>query len=109
LRLSSLSVAELHPYDNTVRVWEVASGRTLLTLIGHTGEVTCVAFSPDGQTLASASRDLTVKLWDVVSGTELIALTGHTGAVNAVAFSPDGATLASGAEDSAVRLWGVAP
>ncbi len=50
-----------------------------------------VAFSPDGQRLASASQDQTVKIWNSATGGELLALKGHTGWVRSVAFSPDGA------------------
>ena len=50
-----------------------------LTLAGHAGWVTSVAFSPDGQRLASASCDQTVKIWDSATGKELFALKGHAG------------------------------
>src|SRR5262249_17849329 len=50
--------------DSTVRIWEVASGRTTATLRGHSGPVAAVAFSPDGKTLASGSQDSRVILWN---------------------------------------------
>ena len=56
--------------DNTVKLWDVATGRELRTLISHTGGVNAVAFSLDGRWLASGSSDNTVKLWDVATGRE---------------------------------------
>ena len=79
-----------------MKVWDAATGQEVLTLKGHTGGVTSVAFSPDGKRLASASWDGTVKVWDAATGQEALTLKGHTGWVTSVAFSPDGKRLASG-------------
>jgi WD40 repeat protein len=94
--------------DKTVKLWDVASGRELRTLCGHSSFVLSVAFSPDGRILASGSWDGTVKLWDVASGRELRTLSGHSSFVLSVAFSPDGRILASASDDKTVKLWDVA-
>ena len=74
---------------------------------GHAHSVNSVAFSPDGQTLASGSSDETVRLWDVKTGQHRQTFRGHTREVQSVAFSPDGHLLASGGSDETVRLWDV--
>ncbi|RYN76833.1 hypothetical protein AA0119_g13569, partial [Alternaria tenuissima] len=91
--------------DGTVQVWDAGSGKAVQTLKGHSSLVKAVAFSPDGKTLASASRDGTVKVWDAGSGKAVQTLKGHSWGVYAVAFSPDGKTLASASDDGTVQVW----
>ncbi|GAB4199905.1 MAG: hypothetical protein Fur006_51000 [Coleofasciculaceae cyanobacterium] len=93
--------------DQTVKLWDVSTGEVLRTLQGHSSQVWAVAFSPDGNTLASGSFDQTVKLWDVSTGEVLRTLQGHTNFVWAIAFSPDGKLLARGSEDQLVKFWDV--
>jgi WD40 repeat protein len=70
----------------------------------HGDRVYAVSFSPDGQTIASGSRDRTVKLWRV-DGSLLATLEGHGDRVNSVTFSPNGRYLASGSDDKTIKLW----
>ncbi|MEH2183825.1 NB-ARC domain-containing protein [Nostoc sp.] len=80
----------------------------LKTLQGHLSRVWTIAFSPDGQMLASGSDDQTIRLWNAHDSTCLTVLQGHTGGVTSVRFSPNGQILASASEDSSIRLWSVA-
>ena len=93
-------------HDNTLRLWEVASGASRV-LGGHGDGVTAAAFSADGRHLVSGSHEGTLRLWEIASGTSGV-LEGHGGWVNAVAFSPDGRHIVSGSHDGTLRLWEVA-
>jgi WD40 repeat protein len=64
-----------------------------------------IAFSPDGNTIASGSADSTVKLWSSSTAVEQCTLKDHTQAIAALAFSSDNKTLASGSWDGTVKLW----
>jgi len=79
----------------------------LSTLSGHAWAVLTVAFSPDGQILATGSDDNTIKLWEVNTGQLICTLVGHSWSVVAVAFTADGETLLSASCDKTVKLWRV--
>lgn len=91
---------------STIRLCTI-DGQQLSTFEGHTNWVRSVDFSPDGQTLASASDDQTIKLWNRKTCQCLKTFEGHRERVWSVVFSPDGKTLASGSEDNTVKLWNV--
>ena len=93
--------------DNTVRLWDANTGQHNTTITGHTGGVFSVAFSPDGNTLASGSWDNTVRLWDANTGQQNATITGHRGAWSIVSRSvPMGIRLQVGVgTGGTVRLW----
>jgi WD40 repeat protein len=95
------------PLGGEVKLWNAVTRQVRATLKGHKSNVSCVVFSPDGKTLASASSDRMVKLWDVATEQELATFKGHVGGVSFVCFSPDGKTLASGDGDGTIKLWDV--
>jgi WD40 repeat protein/DNA-directed RNA polymerase subunit RPC12/RpoP len=91
--------------DNTIKLWNVKTGKLIRTLRSHTAGVFAVAFSPDGRTLASGSYDKTIKIWGLKTGMAISTFEGHQGGVYAIAFSQDGKTLVSGSEDGTIKLW----
>lgn len=107
--------------DNTVRLWNVGDGTLLHTMREKIHQrmyfafieakyiAASVAYSPDGQTLASGgSVDNTVRLWNPADGSLVGLLEGHAEAITSVAYSTDGQTLASASLDKTIRLWSVA-
>ncbi|MBM0743066.1 caspase family protein [Phormidium sp. CLA17] len=73
-------------------------------LEGHNNYVYGIAFSPDGQLIATAGYDKVAKLWSV-DGKELLTLQGHEQGVTDVSFSPDGKLIATASEDKTAKLW----
>ena len=72
-------------YDNTLKVWDVATGKCVATLEGHSGTVMSVAISPDGRRVVSGSKDKTLKVWDIETGECMATLEGHSGIVRRAA------------------------
>ncbi len=92
-------------FDNTVRVWDAATGRELLSLGDRRERFICVVYSNDGNRIATASYDGTARIWDAATGRQLIVLSGHADRLRAVAFSPDGRRVVTGSYDKTARVW----
>ena len=95
-------------WDNTLRLWEVATARVLRISYGHTNPIWSVAFSPDGASVLSASFDKTLKLWDTATGQLIRTFEGHSGSVWSAVFSRDGTRILSGSADKTLRMWDAA-
>jgi WD40 repeat protein len=73
--------------------------------LGHTNQVTAVAFSGNGLLVVSGSKDRTARVWSATTGVELSIMSGHTKPVTSVAFSGDGKLVVSGSDDCTARVW----
>jgi RNA polymerase sigma factor (sigma-70 family) len=89
------------------RVWirDLRTDEPRRTLEVNTLDLFCVAFSPDGKTLATGGFRGDVQLWDVATGDRRSALKLGGNNINSLAFSPDGKTLAAGEVAKGIRLW----
>jgi WD40 repeat protein len=88
--------------DNTLRVWDGATGVCERVLEGHTSRVSCLAVS--GGRVVSGSDDKSLRVWDAVTGACERVLAGHTKTVNCLAVLPDGRVV-SGSDDKSLRVW----
>jgi WD40 repeat protein len=91
--------------DDTIGVWDVATGRLVARLTGHNADVFCAVMSPDGTRIASGGRDGYVRLWDTIRFQNVAQLGGHKDYIYSLAWSPDGRQLFSGSGDWTVRIW----
>jgi hypothetical protein len=77
-------------WDKSLRLWELSSGQTTRTFVGHTNDVLSVSFSADNRQIVSGSRDRTIKLWNTLGDCKYtITDKGHTEWVSCVRFSPN--------------------
>lgn len=90
-----------------LRVWNLSTGKIQRGLVGHTADVTAVAWSHNGNKLASASVDGQVRVWDLAKGESLQVFSGHRDAVHCLAFAPDSKLLVSGSADGTALVWDV--
>lgn len=92
--------------DNTIRIWDVDTGRELDVLRGHANGITAVEFSPDGESIVSASFDGTLRVWNVQTGRTTKIFRRHKTLALDASFFPDGGRIASaGIYETGPRLW----
>jgi WD40 repeat protein/transcriptional regulator with XRE-family HTH domain len=93
--------------DQSVYLWDFATGETIHVFYGHSDEVTGVDYSPDGKYIATGSYDRTARLWDVATGQPVQVFTGQSARIECVTFSPDGRNILTTGPGEA-RVWDVA-
>ncbi|MBI5774700.1 MAG: protein kinase [Verrucomicrobia bacterium] len=94
--------------DNTVRQWDVHTGRAVTPPLEHNAEVDYAAYSPDGTRIVTASADNTARVWDAATGRAITPFLEHAGRVKHAAFSPDGHRIVTASWDHTARVWDTA-
>ena len=98
--LAGLDYKEVHLFD-------AKTGKLKRTIPEHPQYINCIAFSVDGNTIATVDRDGQIRFWDTDTGKVKDTLGTHKKAVKSVKFSPDGKTIATRSIDGKVRLWNI--
>ncbi|HIK08848.1 MAG TPA: protein kinase [Oscillatoriaceae cyanobacterium M33_DOE_052] len=91
--------------EGKIRIWNWNSGRSAITLAGHSGRVWTLTISPDGKTLVSGGDDSTLKIWDSRTGVLKTTLKAHADWVSSALITPDGKYIISGGGDGTIRIW----
>jgi hypothetical protein len=98
--------------DNTLRLWDMASGACRACLVGHSEPVTSVAFSPDGAWLASGCLDGEAKIWRVLDASATTpaqaTLSGHAAGITGLVLPPSGAWVGTASLDGTIKIWDMA-
>jgi len=93
------------PGKSTIKVWDASTGQPHAKNLEDDG-ITCIAFSPDGRRLASATSTGLVRVWDLETSKPVLSQPMRaTSGILDIAFSPNGKMLATGSVDGAARLW----
>jgi WD40 repeat protein len=91
-------------YDRVARVWDLATGKDLVQLTGHTNEIWGAVFTADGKQVITGSWDKTVRVWDVATGREVRSLQGVKELPRCLALSPDGKQLVVGHNGTDIKM-----
>lgn len=86
-------------------IWSTADGKELLELKGHSDEVTCIDFSPDGSRVMTGAGDNTARLWNAAKGGDSLKILQQDARVNCVRFNSDGTRVVTGGTDNIGRVW----
>ncbi|MFH1724894.1 MAG: protein kinase [Elusimicrobiota bacterium] len=89
----------------SARLWDLRTGETIGKALLHDADVTATAFSPDGKTVLTGSRDGTARFWGARTGEPVGEVMRHKGWVSAATFSPDGSIVATSTSEKAARVW----
>jgi WD40 repeat protein/serine/threonine protein kinase/formylglycine-generating enzyme required for sulfatase activity len=95
--------------DNTIPIWDAATGKETARTQGATDLILSIAVSPDSSRIAAGSRDRSIRIWDSETGELLRRCDGNSESVTALEFSPGGSQIASANADATIQFWNAFP
>ncbi len=107
--LTAGSATEETILHRTIRLWDVATGKTRFVFDCYEGDFCSLAFSPDGQTIVSGNENGLIRVWEVKTGKEVLRLQDRAYPLDALALSPDGQTAAAAHGYDNALIWSLAP
>jgi WD40 repeat protein len=102
-----VSVGITSNFEGVGAVWDVAAWTQLGEINHRSGAIYAVAFSPDGNYIATASDDYTIGIWDPHSTKRVLTFTGHSGSVRDVEFDRESTRVISGSFDGTMKVWDI--
>ncbi|MCK4765292.1 MAG: DUF4365 domain-containing protein [Candidatus Aminicenantes bacterium] len=93
--------------DYSVKIWDLESGQCRSTFEGHDDQVNCLAITPDGKRILSASDDKSIRVWNTATGRHIKTIKGHYRLVFSVVSLPGGKNALSGANENKIKLWNI--
>ncbi len=105
LAVNSSKVRMAVSLEGQMRIWDIQGSAEVQRFTGHKGQVSAVAYHPNGEQILSGSFDTTLILWNTLNAEIVQTFTGHNGAVVALDFNADGSRFISGANDKTARIW----
>lgn len=94
-------------FDQTWKLWDIASSKSVLTQPGHSRPLFALGFHPDGSLLATGGYDSVGRLWDLRTGKSIMLFRAHLKPILAMDFSNDGYRLATAGEDCSIKIWDI--
>jgi WD40 repeat protein len=92
-------------HDNTARVWDPVTGKSLVTFAKHVYSLATATWSPDGKRVVSAGGDAHLRVWDPDTGMELVVLKGHKMGPYTATWNPDGTRIVSASSEKTACVW----
>ena len=90
--------------DNTIKIWNLTTGKCIKTFEQHTKGIQCLLFLNNDQILVTGSKDTTIKLWNINNGQLIKTLDGHTNWINCLILI-NNKTFASASDDFSIKIW----